>query len=123
MRRWRIDDSAELYNIHGWGLKYFSINEKGHVQVTPREGHASVDLRELMDELQLRDMTAPILLRFPDILDNRIEKVTRTRAVERGERDGLTVKAELIELIELKGHVTDTVDFVYRNDDGLARFF
>ena len=76
MRRWRIDDSAELYNIHGWGLKYFSINEKGHVQVTPREGHASVDLRELMDELQLRDMTAPILLRFPDILDNRIEKIS-----------------------------------------------
>ncbi len=77
MRRWRIEDSAELYNINGWGLKYFSINEKGHVQVTPREGYASVDIRELMDELQLRDMTAPILLRFPDILDNRIEKISR----------------------------------------------
>ena len=76
MRRWRIDDSAELYNINGWGLKYFSINEKGHVQVTPREGHASVDLRELMDELQLRDVTAPVLVRFPDILDNRIEKIS-----------------------------------------------
>lgn len=76
MRKWRIEDSAELYNISGWGLKYFSINEKGHVQVTPREGHASVDLRELMDELQLRDVTAPILIRFPDILDNRIEKIS-----------------------------------------------
>ena len=76
MRRWRIEDSAELYNINGWGLKYFSINEKGHVQVTPREGHASVDLRELMDELQIRDVTAPVLVRFPDILDNRIEKIS-----------------------------------------------
>ena len=76
MRRWRIDDSAELYNINGWGLKYFSINEKGHAQVTPREGYASVDLRELMDELQLRDVTAPVLVRFPDILDNRIEKIS-----------------------------------------------
>ena len=76
MRKWRIEDSAELYNIHGWGMKYFSINEKGHVQVTPREGYASVDLKDLMDELQVRDITAPVLLRFPDILDNRIEKIS-----------------------------------------------
>lgn len=77
MRRWRIEDSAELYNITGWGLKYFSINDNGHIQVTPREGCASVDLKELMDELQIRDITAPVLLRFPDILDNRIEKISR----------------------------------------------
>ena len=77
MRKWRIEDSAELYNINGWGLKYFSINEKGHVAVTPREGYASVDLNELMDELQVRDVTAPVLLRFPDILDNRIEKISK----------------------------------------------
>ena len=77
MRKWRIDDSTELYNINGWGLKYFSINDKGHVAVTPREGSASVDLKELMDELQVRDVTSPVLLRFPDILDNRIEKISK----------------------------------------------
>ena len=77
MRKWRIEDSAELYNIKGWGLKYFSINDKGHVAVTPREGSASVDLKELMDELQVRDVTSPVLLRFPDILDNRIEKISK----------------------------------------------
>lgn len=77
MRRWRIDDSAELYNINGWGLTYFSINEKGHVQVTPREGYASVDIKEVLDELQVRDVAAPVLLRFPDILDNRVEKISR----------------------------------------------
>ncbi|WP_418496036.1 biosynthetic arginine decarboxylase [Coprobacter sp.] len=77
MRRWRIEDSAELYNINGWGLKYFSINDKGHAAVTPREGNASVDLKELMDELQVRDVTSPVLVRFPDILDNRIEKISK----------------------------------------------
>ncbi|MCM1022032.1 MAG: biosynthetic arginine decarboxylase [Muribaculaceae bacterium] len=77
MRRWRIEDSAELYNINGWGLTYFSINEKGHVVVTPREGYASVDLKEVIDELQVRDIAAPLLLRFPDILDNRVEKISR----------------------------------------------
>lgn len=76
MRKWRIEDSEELYNIPGWGRKSFSVNDKGHVIVTPREGYASVDLQEVMEELQLRDVSAPVLLRFPDILDNRIEKIS-----------------------------------------------
>lgn len=58
-------------------MKYFSINERGHVAVTPREGYASVDLKDVMDELQVRDVTSPVLLRFPDILDNRVEKISR----------------------------------------------
>lgn len=76
MRKWRIEDSAELYNIAGWGVNYFSINEKGNVTVTPRKDGGAVDLKEIMDELQLRDIEAPVLLRFPDILDNRIEKIS-----------------------------------------------
>ncbi|MEG1563744.1 MAG: biosynthetic arginine decarboxylase [Bacteroides sp.] len=74
MRKWRIEDSEELYNINGWGTSYFGINDKGHVVVTPRKDGVGVDLKELVDELQLRDVAAPMLLRFPDILDNRIEK-------------------------------------------------
>ena len=77
IRRWRIEDSAELYNINGWGRQYFTINDRGHVSVTPREGYAPVDLKDVLDELQVRDVTCPILLRFPDILDNRIEKISR----------------------------------------------
>lgn len=76
MRKWRIEDSAEIYNISGWGLKYFSINEKGHVQVTPRVGCAPVDLKDVIDELKIRDVSAPVLLRFPDILDDRIQKIS-----------------------------------------------
>ena len=77
MRKWRIEDSAEVYNISGWGLKYFSINDKGHVQVTPCEGCAPVDLKEVMDQLLVRDVSAPVLLRFPDILDDRIRKISK----------------------------------------------
>lgn len=43
MRKWRIDDSAELYNIAGWGVNYFSINEKGNVVVTPKKNGVEVD--------------------------------------------------------------------------------
>lgn len=82
MRKWRIEDSEELYNINGWGNGYFSINEKGHVQVTPRkQGGKSVDLSDLMKELYLRDVAAPVLLRFPEILDNRIEKISNSFAI------------------------------------------
>ncbi|MDR1562238.1 MAG: biosynthetic arginine decarboxylase [Dysgonamonadaceae bacterium] len=81
MRKWRVEDSAELYNIHGWGLDYFSINEKGHIVVTPKKNGAQIDLKELMDELVLRDVSAPLLLRFPDILDNRIEKISNCFSV------------------------------------------
>jgi len=75
MRKWRIEDSEELYNINGWGINYFSINSKGNVIVTPKKNGVEVDLKELIDELQLRDVSAPVLIRFPDILDNRIEKM------------------------------------------------
>ena len=75
MRKWRIEDSEDLYNVKGWGGTYFSINEKGHMTVTPKEGCASVDLPELVDELSLRDVSAPMLIRFPDILDDRINRI------------------------------------------------
>ena len=77
MKKWHIEDSAELYNIHGWGVSYFDINEKGHVVVTPKKDGVQVDLRDVMDELALRDIQAPVLLRFPDILDNRIERMSQ----------------------------------------------
>ena len=51
MRKWRIEDSEELYNITGWGTSYFGINDKGHVVVTPRKDGVEVDLKELVDEL------------------------------------------------------------------------
>ncbi len=76
MRKWRIEDSEELYNIPGWGRNYFSVNQKGHIAVTPCQGCMSVDIKDLLDELQVRDISAPLLLRFPDILDNRIEKIS-----------------------------------------------
>jgi arginine decarboxylase len=81
MRKWRIEDSAELYNINGWGVDYFSINDKGNVVVTPKVGGPSVDIKELVDELLVRDVATPVLLRFPDILDNRIETISKCFSV------------------------------------------
>ena len=76
MKKWTIEDAKELYNINGWGTSYFGINEQGNVYVTPCKDNTQIDLCDVMDELALRDVTAPVLLRFPDILDNRIEKTS-----------------------------------------------
>lgn len=87
MRKWRIEDSAELYNINGWGIKYFSINEKGNVMVSPKRDGIGIDMRELLDELLLRDVSTPILIRFPDILDSRIEQMDKSFKIAAQEYD------------------------------------
>ncbi len=77
MRKWRIEDSVELFNINGWGINYFNINEKGNVCVSPKKDDLQIDLKELIDELQLRDVATPVLLRFPDILHDRIAEISK----------------------------------------------
>ncbi|MBN2863281.1 MAG: biosynthetic arginine decarboxylase [Bacteroidales bacterium] len=77
MRKWRVEDSAELYNVTGWGGNYFTINDKGNIAVTPQKESVSVDLKELLDELLLSDVSTPVLIRFPDILDDRIIDISK----------------------------------------------
>ncbi len=77
MQKWKIEDSRELYNIGGWGIRYFDINEKGHAIARPlKENGPEIDLVEVMHDLELRDLSTPVLLRFPDILDHRIEQIS-----------------------------------------------
>src|SRR2546430_316281 len=76
MENWTIQDSIECFNIKNWGKDYFSINEKGHVSVHPdkRSDH-SIDLKELVDQLQTRGIALPILIRFTDILKHRVGEI------------------------------------------------
>src|SRR2546423_11198432 len=74
LKRWTVADSAELYNIRNWGLGYFGINNAGRLSVTPAgETKGSIDLKELVDELVRRGISAPLLIRFNDILRSRVE--------------------------------------------------
>ena len=83
MRKWRIEDSEELYNINGWGVNYFGINEKGNVYVTPRKNGVQVDLKELVDELALRDVGVPVLVRFPDTTRGACRSTPQHRLLQR----------------------------------------
>lgn len=74
--RWTIEKSEELYRIRGWGEPYFSINAAGHVTVSPKgDRGGSLDLFELVNALKLRNLGLPLLIRFSDILEDRIERL------------------------------------------------
>ena len=75
MRKWRIEDSEELYNISGWGRNYFTVNDKGHVVVTPRKDCAPVDLKDVLDELQVRDIGAPVFRISSTTVSRRFQRV------------------------------------------------
>jgi arginine decarboxylase len=70
---WSLEDSLELYNVPAWGSGYFSINSLGHVVVRPDTTAAhEIDLFEVVQGLQERDLTAPVVVRFSDILAHRL---------------------------------------------------
>ncbi|MBD1914639.1 biosynthetic arginine decarboxylase [Phormidium sp. FACHB-322] len=73
---WTIEDSEELYRIHSWGEPYFSINADGHLTVSPRgDRGGSLDLLELVEAIKQRNLNLPLLIRFSDILEDRIERI------------------------------------------------
>src|SRR5258705_2795029 len=71
--RWSIAEAGELYDVASWGKGYFSVEPNGHVWVRPDKDPArGIDLKELVDNLQLRGISLPILIRFGEILKHRL---------------------------------------------------
>ncbi|MGC2661336.1 MAG: biosynthetic arginine decarboxylase [Bryobacteraceae bacterium] len=71
--RWTTTDSAELYDVASWGKGYFSVGENGSLFVHPtKEANRRIDLKQLVDTLQWRGISLPILIRFAEILKHRL---------------------------------------------------
>ena len=88
---WTIEDSEETYRIKGWGEPYFAINANGHVTVSPKgDRGGSLDLVELVQGLQKRNLQLPLLIRFSDILADRIERLNAcfSKAIARYSYEG-----------------------------------
>jgi arginine decarboxylase len=76
VRRWTAMDAADLYDIGRWGKGYFSVAESGHVLVHPtKDPNRFIDLKQLVDRLQLRGIDLPILIRFAGILKHRLSEI------------------------------------------------
>jgi arginine decarboxylase len=73
---WKVADSAQLYQVDAWGSGYFGVNEAGNVVVRPdqRPDH-EIDLLEVVEGLKARDLTAPVVIRFSDIIAHRLRSL------------------------------------------------
>jgi len=70
---WSSIDAAEMYEVPRWGNGYFSVSRNGNVHVHPdRDPNRSVDLKELVERLQMRGLDVPVLLRFNGIIRDRL---------------------------------------------------
>ncbi len=88
---WTTADASRLYHVEKWGRRYFSVSDKGTVMVHPeRDPDRSIDLKELVDQLQIRGIHAPLLLRFTDILRHRVREIARAfdHAIEENDYRG-----------------------------------
>jgi len=73
---WTIEDSISTYNIDKWGNKYFSINSKGNISVSKDiKSKNKIDLFKLVKELKSREINPPLIIRFNDILKDRINEL------------------------------------------------
>ena len=90
-RPWTAKDSEALYQVQDWGYPYFSVNDKGRIEVRPNPaGEGCIDLFELIQDLQARGLELPVLIRFSDIIAHRIQRIHEAfaRAIEENEYKG-----------------------------------
>src|SRR5918911_360703 len=84
---WTIAKAKSIYNVEGWGIGFFDINDAGHVVVRPdrERPERELDLYELASDLEEQGVGLPLLLRFSDILRSRIESLNEKFARAREE--------------------------------------
>ena len=74
--QWTVADSRSVYGIRHWGAGYFAINDQGRVEVRPNGPQSTpIDLYEQIDELRSSGLSLPLLVRFPDILQDRVRQL------------------------------------------------
>ena len=112
--RWTITEANELYDVQQWGKGYFSINQLGHLAVHPsRDPNLSVDMKELIDRLQMRGLDLPILLRFNGILRDRVQEIAGvfTNAIREHEYKGRYICVYPIKVNQQRHVVEQVVQF------------
>jgi arginine decarboxylase len=112
-RPWSVEDSANLYNLKGWGLKYFGINEAGNLTAHMRQtAEPAIDVRKLIDEVTARGIKLPVLFRFQDILRHRVEKLNEqfTKSISDHKYGGRYLGVYPIKVNQLREVVEEILD-------------
>ncbi len=70
---WNATDSSALYQVPSWSEGYFCVGENGNLCVQPAgQDGGSIDMLRLVHDLGKRGFDLPVLLRFSDILADRV---------------------------------------------------
>ncbi|HHJ80725.1 MAG TPA: biosynthetic arginine decarboxylase, partial [Candidatus Tenderia electrophaga] len=74
MMSWNLEQARRSYNVRHWGGGYFDINQQGHLVVYPDQNKSrpGIDVYELSQRLAEQKLSLPVLLRFTDILRDRV---------------------------------------------------
>ncbi|MBI4425173.1 MAG: biosynthetic arginine decarboxylase, partial [Elusimicrobia bacterium] len=112
-KTWTTDDSAALYNLKGWGLKYFGINPQGRIMLDPRrDGKTSIEIKQVVDDVVSRGIKLPVLFRFQDILRHRVQQVNEAfaKAIEEHKYQGRYFGVYPIKVNQLREVVEEILD-------------
>ncbi len=88
----KFADAEKLYGIENWSKGFFSVSEEGNLLVHPtRENHRFVDLKSVIDDVGLRGISTPVVIRFPQILDAAVKELNEAflHAIKEYEYDGV----------------------------------
>ena len=119
---WTVTDASELYEIDRWGKDFFSIGPNGHVRVhATKDPEKSIDMKQLVDHLQLRGIGLPILIRFKDILKQRIADIHAAfqGAITQHQYEGRYTCVYPIKVNQQRQVVEEVLDFGRPYDFGL----
>ena len=73
---WSIDQARKTYSIPHWAEGYFDVDGAGRIVVTPKGAQGpSIPLPEVVDAARAQGAKLPLLVRFPDILGDRLGKL------------------------------------------------
>src|SRR6266536_3679454 len=120
---WTIDAARTLYNVEGWGVGYFDINDRGHVVVRPDSDNPSreLDLFDVANDLEAQGVGLPLLLRFSDILKSRIDSLNArfARAIREYGYEGRYTTVYPIKVNQQRHVVEEIVEFGKSSSVGL----
>ncbi|GAB3344579.1 arginine decarboxylase [Lysobacter tyrosinilyticus] len=76
MTAWSLDQARKTYSIPHWAEGYFDVDAAGRITVAPRgEQGPKIALPEVVDRAKAQGAKLPLLVRFPDILGDRLRKL------------------------------------------------
>ena len=74
-KTWSLQKSQELYGFQRWGNGNFSVDSTGCVEVRPQGDQRSIRVLDVIEEARGKGLRTPLLIRFQDLLRQRVEQI------------------------------------------------